>query len=117
VHTLLGVSEKVQQAKSLASRQEVNAIQVKMGLQADCLVGVWAYYANRKESILEAGDVAEAMAAVEAIGDDTIQRRSSGCVHPETFTHSMAVQRQRCFIGGLEAGCMNSCDTFFARSC
>ena len=115
VQTLLGVSEKVQQAKRRASREEANAIQVKMELQADCLAGVWANYANRKEKILEAGDVAEAMAAAEAIGDDTIQGRSSGRVRPETFTHGTAAQRQRWFNAGLESGCMNACDTFSAR--
>jgi len=115
VQTLLGVSEKVQQAKRRASREEANAIQVKMELQADCLAGVWANYANRKERILEAGDVAEAMAAAEAIGDDTIQRRSTGRVRPETFTHGTAAQRQRWFNAGLESGRMNACDTFSAR--
>jgi len=46
VQTLLGVSDEVQQAKYRASREEANAIQVKMELQADCLAGVWANYAN-----------------------------------------------------------------------
>lgn len=109
VQTLLGVSEKVQQAKCRASREKANAIQLKIELQSDCLVGVWANYANRKERILEAGDVAE------AIDDNTIQRRSSGCVRPETFTHSMAAQRQCWFNAGLESGCMNACDAFSAK--
>jgi len=105
VQTLLGVSDEVQQAKYRASREEANAIQVKMELQADCLAGVWANYANPKERILEVGGVAEAMAAAEAIGDDTIQRRSSGRLRSETFTHSMAAQRQRWFNAGLESSC------------
>lgn len=115
VQTLLGVSEKVQQAKRRASREQANAIQVKMELQADCLAGVWANHANRTKKILEAGDVAEAMAAAKAIGDDTIQRQSTGRVRPETFTHGTAAQRQRWFNAGLKSGRMGSCDTFSAR--
>lgn len=115
VQTLLGASEKVQQAKRWASREEANAIQVKMELQADCLAGVWANYANRKENILEAGDDAKAMAAAEAIGDDMIQRRSSSRVRPETFIHGTAAQRQLWFDAGLESGRMHACETFSAR--
>ncbi len=115
VQTLLGVSKKVQDAKRRASRTEANAIQVKMELQADCLAGVWANHANRKHKIFEAGDVAEAMAAAKAIGDDTLQRQAAGRVRPDSFTHGSAAQRQRWFNNGLETGQMSACDTFSAR--
>ena len=66
-------------------------------------------------SILERGDIEEALRAASAIGDDTIQRRSRGYVVPDAFTHGSAEQRVRWFRLGLERGSMKSCNTFEAR--
>ena len=52
-------------------RQELS---VRLELQADCLAGVWAYYANQERGLLEPGDVEEGLRAAAAIGDDTLQR-------------------------------------------
>lgn len=116
VQTLLGISEKVQRAKSRMSQRQGNALQVRMELQADCLAGVWAHRADRAKQILEPGDVEEGLNAASAIGDDNIQRRTQGHVVPDGFTHGTSEQRVRWFKRGLDSGDIQQCDTFNARS-
>ncbi|MDA7946750.1 MAG: zinc metallopeptidase [Hyphomicrobiaceae bacterium] len=116
VQTLLGISEKVQRAKSRMSQKQGNALQVRMELQADCLAGVWANLANRSKNILEPGDVEEGLNAASAIGDDNIQRRTQGHIVPDAFTHGTSKQRVRWFKRGLDSGDIQQCDTFNARS-
>jgi predicted metalloprotease len=114
VQNLLGVSGQVHAMKQRVSQVEGNALSVRLELQADCLAGVWANHADRARSIIEAGDIDEALNAASAIGDDTLQRQSRGSVVPETFTHGTAQQRQRWFRTGLESGNPDACDTFSA---
>lgn len=111
----LGIAEKVQRAKQRAGEREANLLQVRMELQADCFAGIWAHHANRSRSILEQGDVEEALRAATAIGDDTLQKQAQGYVVPESFTHGSAEQRMRWFRRGLEQGEMAACDTFSAK--
>lgn len=112
VQNLLGIADKVQQARQRAGEREANALSVRMELQADCLAGIWAAEANRKQRILEPGDVEEGINAAAAVGDDRIQQASRGYVAPESFTHGSASQRIRWFRRGLEAGDLPACDTF-----
>ncbi len=116
VQTLLGIAEKVERAKARAGQREANALQVRMELQADCLAGVFAKHADRTKSILEPGDVDEALNAASAIGDDQIQRRTQGYVVPDAFTHGSSAQRVRWFRRGFKSGNMRDCDTFSAPS-
>ena len=81
---------------------------VEVELQADCLAGAWGASAER-QGLLEAGDVEEAMNAAAAIGDDTIQKRTTGRVRPESFTHGSAEQRQAAFRRGFRGGSLASC--------
>jgi predicted metalloprotease len=115
VQNLLGISGKVRSLQQARGEAESNALSVRLELQADCLAGVWAYHADRARSILEKGDVDEALNAASAIGDDTLQRQSRGTVVPESFTHGTSAQRQRWFRVGLESGDINRCDTFNAE--
>jgi predicted metalloprotease len=115
VQTLLGISEQVMRAKVRASEAQSNALQVRMELQADCLAGIWAYYAQNRLQIVDEGDIDEALNAAAAIGDDRIQRRMQGQVMPETFTHGTSEQRVRWFKRGFENGNFPSCDTFGAN--
>ncbi len=50
------------------------------------------------------------------IGDDMIQRKMTGRVVPDAFTHGSAAQRVRWFRNGLESGRMEVCDTFNTSS-
>lgn len=115
VQTLMGTSDKVRAAQQSASREDANALQVRMELQADCYAGIWAHHADRTRHVLEAGDVDEALQAASAVGDDTIQRRTQGTVVPESFTHGSAEQRRSWFRRGLEQGSIQACDTFDNR--
>ncbi|MFV0294798.1 MAG: neutral zinc metallopeptidase [Hyphomicrobiaceae bacterium] len=115
VQTLLGISEKVQQAKQQArSERDANQVQVRMELQADCLAGVWAALNHKVKNRLEPGDVEEGLNAAQAIGDDMIQRRQTGRIVPDAFTHGSSAQRVRWFRRGLETAQIRECDTFNA---
>ena len=71
--------------------------------------------AARLELAKRTGDE-EALQAASAVGDDTIQRKSTGRVVPDSFTHGSAAQRQRWFKTGFETGSVNACDTFSAAN-
>ncbi|MGL1834139.1 KPN_02809 family neutral zinc metallopeptidase [Rhodocyclaceae bacterium SMB388] len=114
VQNLLGISDKVQQARRRVSEREANQLSVRLELQADCLAGVWAHHAERSRQVLEAGDVEEGMAAASAIGDDRLQKQAQGYAVPDSFTHGSAAQRVRWFRTGLQRGEMDACDTFSA---
>jgi hypothetical protein len=91
-----------------------NERSVRIELQADYLAGVWAHHAQRMKNILEPGDIEEALAAASAVGDDTLQRRSTGHVMPDSFTHGSSAQRVRWFRKGFESGDPDAGDTFSA---
>ncbi|MGE0700773.1 MAG: neutral zinc metallopeptidase [Hyphomicrobiaceae bacterium] len=116
VQTLLGIAEKVQIAKQqVRSEREANQIQVRMELQADCLAGVWAALNHQVKNRLQPGDVEEGLNAAQAIGDDMIQRKQTGRVVPDAFTHGSSAQRVRWFRKGMETGQIRECDTFNAQ--
>jgi len=112
VQNLLGISEKVQQARERVSERQGNQLSVRLELQADCLAGVWAHHADRSRQVLEVGDVEEALGAATAIGDDRLQQQTQGQVVPDSFTHGSSAQRVRWFRIGLEKGALKACDTF-----
>jgi len=117
VQTELGIADKVQAMKERSGDEvRVNALQVRMELQADCLAGVWASLNNKVKSRLEPGDIEEGLAAASAIGDDTLQRQTQGRVVPESFTHGTSAQRVRWFRKGFETGQTQACDTFNASN-
>jgi uncharacterized protein len=117
VQTLLGIESQVRQrqAADAASRNELS---VRMELQADCFAGVWGRVASQPGRAqqgkveLEAGDIEEGLRAAAAIGDDTIQKRSTGRVMPDRFTHGSAAQRTSWFRRGFDTGDPGACDTF-----
>lgn len=115
IQNLLGISEKTHDAQRRAgSRAEANRISVLVELQADCFAGVWGHQI-RNEGRLDDGDVEEAFAAAQAVGDDRLQQQSTGRVVPDSFTHGSSKQRLEWFRKGLQSGNPNVCNTFAVR--
>lgn len=115
IQNLMGITAKVDAMRGRVSQQQMNALSVRLELQADCLAGVWAHHSQKGKGWLERGDIEEAMNAAAQIGDDTLQRKSQGTVVPESFTHGTAEQRMTWFKRGLDSGSIKACNTFDAR--
>ena len=113
VQNLLGTMQKFDAQASRLEARGRNALSVRLELQADCFAGVWGASAN-KRGLLEPGDVEEGIRAAQAVGDDTIMKRTQGVVVPDAFTHGSAEQRTRWFKTGYASGDLRSCDTFAA---
>jgi predicted metalloprotease len=101
--------ELEQQGRGL--RPGANQSAVRIELQADCYAGVWGHHAGGMNQ-LDAGDIAEALNAATAIGDDRLQKQTQGRVVPESFTHGSSEQRVRWFKRGMDSGNPKDCDTF-----
>jgi uncharacterized protein len=114
VQNLMGISDKVEQARRNASETEANALSVRLELQADCFAGVWGKRTDEAKDIIDQADVESALHAASAIGDDTLQRQSRGVVVPDSFTHGTSAQRVRWFKRGLDSGQIEQCNTFEA---
>ncbi len=111
VQNLVGTSDQVHQAQVRSGRQQANALSVRLELQADCYAGVWAADAAKRNK-LDAGDTEEGLAAAAAVGDDRLQRMSTGRVSPESWTHGSSAQRTEWFTRGFRGGSRSACDTF-----
>ncbi len=116
IQTISGISNQVRQAQQRSSQAEGNQLQVRMELQADCYAGVWAARAKTADgqSVMEPGDMEEAMRAANAIGDDTLMRAAGQRPVPESFTHGTSEQRMTWLRRGLQTGDPRQCDTFNA---
>jgi uncharacterized protein len=110
VQTLLGIDEKVRRAQAERSSTK-NELSVRMELQADCLAGVWGHSTSER-NILEKGDVESGLAAASAVGDDRIQKATTGHVSPESWTHGSSKERTEWFTRGFQTGQVGACDTF-----
>jgi predicted metalloprotease len=113
VQALTGVETRVRQLQESNPSQR-NELSVLMELQADCYAGVWGHSAAQPGGAidLDPGDLEDGLRAASAIGDDTIQKRSSGRVMPDKFTHGSSEQRVTWFRRGFETGDPNACNTF-----
>ncbi|RFZ92997.1 metalloprotease [Mucilaginibacter conchicola] len=114
VQYLLGVSQKMDEARQRLSKEEYNKLSVKLELQADFYAGVWAYYEKNLKDVLDPGDIEEALNAAYQIGDDRLQKEYQGEVHPDSFTHGTSAQRMYWFKKGYETGDPKQGNTFAA---
>jgi uncharacterized protein len=93
---------------------------VRIELQADCYAGMWAHYATTAKDSdgnvfiedLTDSDIAQAIDAATAVGDDHIQQLGNGRVDQEQWTHGSSAERTRWFMTGYQRGTLDSCDTF-----
>lgn len=115
VQKLTGTFQKMEAERGRASQIENNRASVRLELQADCYAGVWGHHAGAMDQ-LESGDIAEALNAATAIGDDRLQKQGQGRVVPESFTHGSSEQRVRWFKRGMDTGRPKDCDTFSASA-
>lgn len=117
LQTVMGTERRVRQLQQSNPGQQ-NELSVRMELQADCYAGVWGHVASQPGRAqqgrveLESGDLEEGLRAAAAIGDDTLQKRSTGRVMPDKFTHGTSAQRVEWFRRGFDSGNPNACNTF-----
>nr|WP_269810987.1 neutral zinc metallopeptidase [Kineosporia rhizophila] len=115
LQTVLGTEQQVRQAQKSNPDAE-NEYSVAMELQADCYAGVWSTLADQQSSGIDLTreNIAEAQKAAEAVGDDRIQKKATGSVDQDSWTHGSAAQRKQWFTTGYSSGDIDQCDTFGA---
>lgn len=109
VQNLLGTASEVRRLQQQSNTTEANELSVALELQADFYAGVWTKY---NQQYLSEGDIEEALSAANAVGDDAIQRKTSGRVNPDSFTHGTSEQRKKWFMKGYRSGDIQQGDTF-----
>ena len=116
VQNLLGILPRVTRLQQQAgSKEESNALQVKVELQADCLAGLWVNREEKKRpGFLKAGDIDAVLTILSALSDDTLQSQETGVV-PDSFTYGSAEQRKHWFMIGYQQGLFQACNTFSAE--
>lgn len=109
IQNLLGTNAKVWEQQQKLSKKEANKLSVAQELQADFYAGVWAKHIQK---YLEPKDIDIALSAAQAVGDDAIQKRVSGQVNPDSFTHGTSKQRKEWFMKGYQTGDLKQGNTF-----
>lgn len=98
-------------------RTGADSVSVRTELQADCFAGSWlgamteVKDANNNPYLLAPTrqQLADAVNAAAAVGDDHIEQQATGRVNPESFTHGSSEQRQRWLEVGYQHG-WQKCD-------
>jgi uncharacterized protein len=114
IQNLLGTMSKVK------TQQGPNSDSVRLELQADCYAGMWTRSATQTEDSqgnvliqdLSDQDIQDAIAAAKSVGDDTIQKETTGQVNPEQWTHGSSASRVHWFTVGYQNGTLDACNTF-----
>ena len=113
IQKVVGTEARVRQMNQ-GNRRMDNALSVKVELQADCYAGVWAH-STQQRNLLEQGDIQSALGAAAAVGDDRLQKMSTGHVAPDSFTHGSSAQRMHWFQQGFDSGSIAACNTFASQ--
>lgn len=111
VQNVLGTNARVQEAQQNDPSQ-ANQYSIALELQADCYAGAWVGDVAARNQLDSSGEIAEALAAAEGVGDDRIQEKTQGRIDPEAWTHGSAEQRQSWFMTGYNSVDPSQCDTF-----
>jgi predicted metalloprotease len=114
IQNLLGTMGQVQ------TQQGPNSDSVRLELQADCYAGMWAKNATSTDTAegvpliedLTDDDIQQAIAAAKSVGDDRIQKETTGRVNQEQWTHGSSAARVKWFQTGYTQGTLEACDTF-----
>jgi predicted metalloprotease len=114
VQDLLGTMSRVK------TQQGPNSDSVRLELQADCYAGMWAKSATTTQDAqgnvliqdLTQQDIQDGIAAAKSVGDDTIQKETTGKVSPEQWTHGSSAARVKWFMTGYQNGTLAACNTF-----
>ncbi|HET7433038.1 MAG TPA: neutral zinc metallopeptidase [Nocardioides sp.] len=114
IQNLLGTMNKVK------TQQGPNSDSVRLELQADCYAGMWTKDATTTKDAqgnvliqdLSQQDIQDAIAAAKSVGDDTIQKETTGKVIQDQWTHGSSAARVKWFMTGYQNGTLSACDTF-----
>ncbi|MDB4921936.1 neutral zinc metallopeptidase [Mucilaginibacter sp.] len=118
VQNLLGISQKMDEARQRMSKKAYNKLSVKLELQADFYAGIWAHYTEKNHEnniVINRSDIDSALVAANAIGDDRMQQKYQGRVEPDSFTHGTSKQRAYWFKKGFDTGDISQGNTFAAE--
>ena len=108
VQNQLGTMDQVQNSSAYQATGE-NSLSVKLELQADCYAGLWARSVKDQGIFENDQEINEALSAASAVGDDRIQKETTGSVSPETWTHGSAEERVASFKRGYQSTSMQVC--------
>ncbi|AUM73537.1 KPN_02809 family neutral zinc metallopeptidase [Paracoccus jeotgali] len=113
VQNQLGILPRVTQMRQQATKRDSNYLSVLTELQADCFAGMWARN-SAQDLRIDRRDLAEAMDAAAAVGDDALMQSAGRAAVPDAFTHGSSADRQEWFMRGFDGGTLASCNTFKA---
>ena len=111
VQNLVGILPKFNEMRQRLSKQDANEMSIRVELQADCFAGMWAR-SSTQDLRIDRDDLAEAINAAAAVGDDALMQSAGRAVVPDAFTHGSSADRQKWFLRGYEGGTLSSCNSF-----
>ena len=116
-HHVQDVLGTLAQVQSAGNSTGANSAQVALELQADCYAGSYLAHVtqlpNSPISGLTQDDLNRVANAAQVVGDDYIQKRSSGGINPDLWTHGSSAMRQHWLAVGYKTGDATKCDAVF----